>query len=199
VLFEIVRPGMEDSESAEKQENTGIGPASAPNRAMSTEVVTSSSCAGLTRSSIFFAGSLYEERWIAGSSPAMTARVSSPRRRGPMITAGGYGSRLSPRFREGGPGRHRLGRAKHQPAAVRNDRGRSFIVSGLLFTMTFATPTCLSPDQAHGGNCSRDRPKRARRGCKSHVVERVSWKPPPSLLVACGRDRARCRGRPRFS
>jgi len=28
-LFEIVRPGMEDSESAEKQENTGIGPASA--------------------------------------------------------------------------------------------------------------------------------------------------------------------------
>ena len=28
-MFEIVRPGMEDSESAEKQENTGIGPASA--------------------------------------------------------------------------------------------------------------------------------------------------------------------------
>jgi len=28
-VFEIVRPGMEDSESAEKQENTGIGPASA--------------------------------------------------------------------------------------------------------------------------------------------------------------------------
>src|SRR6516165_2992498 len=28
-VCEIVRPGMEDSESAEKQENTGIGPASA--------------------------------------------------------------------------------------------------------------------------------------------------------------------------
>ena len=28
-MLEIVRPGMEDSESVEKQENTGIGPASA--------------------------------------------------------------------------------------------------------------------------------------------------------------------------
>ena len=28
-MLEIVRPGMEDSESAEKQENTGIGPTSA--------------------------------------------------------------------------------------------------------------------------------------------------------------------------
>jgi hypothetical protein len=28
-VLEIVRPGMEESESAEKQENTGIGPASA--------------------------------------------------------------------------------------------------------------------------------------------------------------------------
>jgi hypothetical protein len=33
-------------------------------------------------------------------------------------------------------------RAKDQPAAVRNDRWRSFIVSGLLFTMRFATHTC---------------------------------------------------------
>src|SRR5262245_10958037 len=32
--------------------------------------------------------------------------------------------------------------AKHQLAAVRNDRRGTFIVSGLLFTMTFATPTC---------------------------------------------------------
>jgi hypothetical protein len=61
-VLEIARPGMEDSESAEKQENTGIGPASAPNRAMSTEVVTSSSCAGLTRASIFFARSL--TKWM---------------------------------------------------------------------------------------------------------------------------------------
>jgi hypothetical protein len=28
-VLEIVRPGMEDSESAKKQENAGIGPASA--------------------------------------------------------------------------------------------------------------------------------------------------------------------------
>src|SRR5262249_48587404 len=114
---------MEDSESAKKQENTGIGPASEPNRAMSTEAVTSSSCAGrsassraftpvfdglwtrvnalMTRPSIFFARSLYEEGWIASqlglarvaqyyapqvgqarlavSSPGMTARASSPR------------------------------------------------------------------------------------------------------------------------
>ena len=28
-VLEIVRPGMEESESAKKQENTGIGPASA--------------------------------------------------------------------------------------------------------------------------------------------------------------------------
>jgi hypothetical protein len=33
-------------------------------------------------------------------------------------------------------------RAKHQLPAVRNNHGGSFIVSGLLFTMTFATPTC---------------------------------------------------------
>jgi hypothetical protein len=33
-------------------------------------------------------------------------------------------------------------RAKDQPAAVRNDRRRNFIVFGLLFTMKFATHTC---------------------------------------------------------
>jgi hypothetical protein len=33
-------------------------------------------------------------------------------------------------------------RAKHQLAAVRNDRRGRVIVSGLLFTITFATPTC---------------------------------------------------------
>jgi hypothetical protein len=35
-----------------------------------------------------------------------------------------------------------LARAKHQPAAVRNRRRRSSIVSGLLFTMSGATATC---------------------------------------------------------
>ena len=32
--------------------------------------------------------------------------------------------------------------ATHQPAAVQNERRLSFIVCGLLFTMTFATRTC---------------------------------------------------------
>jgi len=35
-------------------------------------------------------------------------------------------------------------RAEDQPAAARNERQRSFIVSGLLFTMRFATHTCRS-------------------------------------------------------
>src|SRR5262249_12886678 len=35
-----------------------------------------------------------------------------------------------------------LVRANDQPAAVQNDRRRRFTVSGLLFTMTFATRTC---------------------------------------------------------
>ena len=34
------------------------------------------------------------------------------------------------------------GRSKDQPAAARNDRRRNLIVSGLLFTMSFATHTC---------------------------------------------------------
>src|SRR5262249_32269711 len=67
---------------------------------------------------------------------------SSPRKRGPMITAGGYGSRLSPRFREGRPGRQPVQSWQNQPAAVQNQRRLSFIVCGLLFTMTFATRTC---------------------------------------------------------
>jgi hypothetical protein len=90
------------------------------NGAIRTELTRAASCAGrsasktrvnalMTRASIFFARGFYEEGWIAGSSPAMTARMSSPRTRGPIITAGGYGSRLSPRCREGRPGRRLLG------------------------------------------------------------------------------------------
>src|SRR5258707_7067345 len=70
--------------------------------------------------------------------------VSSPRKRGPMITAGGYGSRLS--LRSAGT-TIALVQAKHQLAAVRNDRRRNFIVFGLLFTMRFAPHTC----RPHGG------------------------------------------------
>src|SRR5262249_3741093 len=43
-----------------------------------TAMVPKSSCAGLTRASIFFAKKFYEDRWIAGSSPAMTADGSVP-------------------------------------------------------------------------------------------------------------------------
>jgi hypothetical protein len=43
-------------------------------------------------------------RSLAKRSPRVLL-LSSPRKRGPMITAGGYGSRLSPRCREGRPRR----------------------------------------------------------------------------------------------
>ena len=157
-VLEIVRPGMEDSESAEKQENTGIGPASALNRAMSTEVVSSSSCAGrsasktrvnalMTRASIFFAKCFYEEGWIAGSSPAMTAEVSSPRKRGPKSppVVMGPGSPLAVARVGRDDSRFSL---EHQPAAVRNGRRRNFHCFRLILTMEIATPTC-SASEAH--------------------------------------------------
>src|SRR5262249_39447208 len=55
-------------------------------------------------------------------------------------------------------------RAKHQLAAVRNDRRGTFIASGLLFTMTFATPTC--------------RPHRALKIVQGHTRADVPPKPP---------------------
>ena|SRR6516162_7414201 len=123
-VLEIVRPAMEDSESAEKQENTGIGPGSACRgksaftrvfHALWMEVVASPSCAGLTRASIFFAKCFYEEGWIAGSSPAMRAvSVRAP-----------------------------LGA---QPTSVQNDRRRRFPVSCLFFTGSGATPTCRAAE-----------------------------------------------------
>jgi hypothetical protein len=64
---------------------------------------------------------------------------SSPRKRGPIITRRWlWVSALAALGRDD----DRLVCAKHQLAGVRNDRRRNFIVSGLLFTMTFATPTC---------------------------------------------------------
>src|SRR5919198_5898767 len=63
---------MEDPESVEKQENTGIGSASACRR---TAAITARCAAPGTRASIFFAKNSYEEGWIAGSSPAMTLRT----------------------------------------------------------------------------------------------------------------------------
>ena len=69
-VLEIARPGMEDSESAKKQENTGNGPASAcrgkggyrAERSVRTELTRAASCAGLTRASIFYPRSL--TKWM---------------------------------------------------------------------------------------------------------------------------------------
>src|SRR5262245_32615367 len=98
-VLEIVRPGMENSESAENRKIQGSDqPARAAakeegwrkrkaivqNGAIRTELTRDASCAGLTRASIFFfAKSFYEDGWIAGSSPEMTAvlRLSRPARR----------------------------------------------------------------------------------------------------------------------
>src|SRR6516225_9984324 len=77
------------------------------------DLVVRWSCAGLTRASICFARSLYEEGWIAGSSPAMTAVLLD------LCCA-----------------------RWTQPTDARNDRRPRSIVSGLLFTMSFATATC---------------------------------------------------------
>jgi len=53
---------------------------------------------------------------------------------------------------------------EHQLAAVRNDRRGTFIVSGLLFTMTFATPTC--------------RPHRALKIMQGNTLADAPLKPP---------------------
>ena len=57
----------------------------------------------------------------------------------------------------------RLTRAKHQPAAVGNERRLRSIVSGLLFTMNGATPTCraVGARQRHPWQdalCAREAP-----------------------------------------
>src|SRR5262249_54746277 len=64
-----------------------------------------------------------------------------------------------------GPARAALGRddddlvqAKHHPVDARNDRRPRSIVSGLLFTMTFATRTCRSHERSNSlhGDCDGD-------------------------------------------
>ena len=91
--------------------------------------VLNSSCAGrsasktrvnalMTRASIFFARSLYEDGWIAGSSPAMTEWT-------------GHAHRF-----------HLLDLLGTQPAAVRNGGRGNFHCFGLIVTMKIATPTC---------------------------------------------------------
>jgi hypothetical protein len=219
-VLEIVRPGDGRSESAEKQENTGIGPASAccgesaftqkraagmrecvllmmsSERAASavavivpsptrTRACPSSGTLRLGRSRMnptsaageggsMLARAMMGEGYVAAtphpfeslgrplrplpqgerarkarSSPRgapRDARVAGTPLRGPIITAGDYGSRLSARFRGRRPGRHRLVRVKYQPTAVRKDRWGNFIVLGLLFTMKAATQTCRAAE-----------------------------------------------------
>src|SRR6516164_6115272 len=98
---------------------------------------------------------------MPGSSPAMTARASFPRKRGPMITAGGV-----PALAALGRDDDRSIRAKHQPPGVRNHRRGNFIVVGLLFTMAGATPAC-----------------RGRRGL--FVTPYVTHDVSPSVVIMC--------------
>ena len=158
-MCEIVRPGMEDSESAEKQENTGIGPASACRgesaftrvfHALWMEVVASPSCAGrsasetrvnalITRASIFFAKRFLRRSMDCRVKPGNDSEGVVPAK------AGTHDHRrwlwvpaLAPLGRDD----NCLAQAKHQPAAVRNDGRRRFPVSRLLFTGSGATATC---------------------------------------------------------
>jgi len=66
---------------------------------------------------------------------------SSARKRGPVIPPGLWVPALAALGRDDDG----LVQAKHQPAAVRNDRRPRSIVSGLLFTMDGATPTGFRP------------------------------------------------------
>ena len=81
-VLKIVRPGMEESESAEKQENTGIGPASAcaakeegycAERSDTDRTYSCRVMRGLDPRIHLLREKFHEDGWIAGSSPAMTA------------------------------------------------------------------------------------------------------------------------------
>jgi len=67
---------------------------------------------------------------------------SSPRKRGPITTVSGYGSRLSARFASVGRDDRSFIRTKNRPAVAENDRRLRSIVFGLLFTTNSATRTC---------------------------------------------------------
>src|SRR5262249_36176064 len=63
------------------------------------------------------------QRIWAVEGPALASRCDAPQHEGERLL-------------------RMMARAKHQPAAVRNDGWRRFPVSGLLFTGNGATPTC---------------------------------------------------------
>src|SRR5262245_62955830 len=60
---------------------------------------------------------------------------------------------MGPGSRCARPGRRSFIRTKNQPAAVGNGHGLRSIVSGLLFTMISATPTCRAVSR--GQACAR--------------------------------------------
>jgi hypothetical protein len=71
---------------------------------------------------------------------------SSPRKRDPRSPPVVMGPGSPPAFAGVGRDDDRLVQAGQQPAGVRNRAQRNFIVSGLLFTMTFATQTCRAAE-----------------------------------------------------
>src|SRR6516162_4650866 len=130
-VLEIVRPGMEDSESAKKQENTGIGPASAcrgesaagrrravcmvnfaahdvrphPEERGCRDVSQTRTRVRSRRAAMLLSMRARGRARFGETKPTVIlakrtqrrafGHLSSPRKRGPMITVGGYGSRLS--------------------------------------------------------------------------------------------------------
>jgi len=139
-----------------------------PNRAMSTEAVANASCAGrsasktrvnalMTRASIFFARSLYEDGWIAGSSPAMTERM-------------GHAHRF-----------HLLDLLGTQPAAVRNRDWGNFHCFGLILTMEIATPTCWASEAYITPYVTHDVPPSVVIRCGTIRRHDVS----PSVVIMC--------------
>src|SRR5262249_23708810 len=79
--------------------------------------------------------------------------------RGPISTVFGYGVAALCPLRGRRPGRRSFIRTKHQPTAVGNGRRGHSIVSGLLFTMDSATPTCRAVSARQPGRtmCIRSR------------------------------------------
>src|SRR5262245_35342601 len=106
---------------------------------------------------------------VVGNSAKRKPSRSSPRKRGT------HNHRLwlwVPALAALGRDDDRLVRAKYQPAAVRSDRWRNSIVSGLLFTMDGATETCRAAST--GGPPRRRRPSRAR-ACQPRVHSDASY------------------------
>src|SRR5207253_10994106 len=75
----VLRPRIRGRQDRGKRErggdqraHDGLTPVTNTEKHTRLLIPHSRSCAGLTRASIFFARSFFANRWIAGSSPAMT-------------------------------------------------------------------------------------------------------------------------------